>query len=147
MHPREFLVNELKLDFDQRHPQKRMSVPRMKYIARLMRLPVEDVKAYRTAHGVHVTVRLREPVHALVAVLLQSLLGSDYGKEAFCAIRVLNLMASPDKYDKVARDCWNVLFYKKLVKGQVVSEEKFDPKLTRKLRRALIEEAEEGGRP
>lgn len=140
-------VNVLKLDFEQENPQKSMSVPRMAWVAKFCRLTVQDVKAYRTRKGIHVVIRVREALHPLIAVLIQSLMGSDYAREAYNAVRVINLMSSPDKYDKVAHDCWNVLYYKKLVGGEVASEERFDPKLTEELRRALIEEAEEGRRP
>jgi len=134
-------VNVLKLDFEEGNPQKSMSIPRIGWVARFCRLTVEDVRAYRTAKGVHVVVRVREPLHPLIAVLIQSLMGSDYAREAYNAVRVLNLMASPDKYDAVAHDCWNVLYYKKLVGGRVASEERFDPELTEALRRELIERA------
>ena len=132
-------VNVLKLDFDQRNPQKRLSIPRIAWVARFCRLTVEDVRAYRTANGVHVVIRVREPLHPLIAVLVQALMNSDYARECYNAVRVLNLMSSPEKYGDVAHDCWNVLYYKKLVRGEVASEERPDPRLTRRLRRALLE--------
>jgi hypothetical protein len=132
------LVSELKLDFDQKHPQKKLSIPRVKFISKLLRLPIEDVEAYRTANGIHVKIKLKEKIHPITAVLIQSLMGSDYSREAYNAIRVYNLTLHPEKYDSVAHDCWNVLYYKKLVNGKVASEEKFDPKLTRRLKRELL---------
>jgi hypothetical protein len=131
-------TDELKLDFDQRHPQKRLSIPRLKFVSRLLRLPVEDVEAYRTANGVHVRIKLKEKIHPITAVLIQSLMGSDYARECYNAIRVYNLTLHPDRYGEVAHECWNVLYYKKLVGGRVASEEKPDPKLTRRLRDELI---------
>jgi hypothetical protein len=133
-------VNELKLDFDQRHRSKRLDIKRIGWVARFFRLQVGDVKAWRTANGIHVKIWVKEKLHPLFAVLVQSLMGDDYARCAYNACRVLNLMANPSKhgYPPIAFDCWNVLYYKKVTKGEVVSQEKFDEKLTEKLRRELI---------
>jgi len=132
-------TNELKLDFDQKHRSKRLDIKRIGWVARFFRLTVEDVEAWRTAKGIHVKITLKEKLHPLFAVLVQSLMGDDYARCAYNACRVLNLMANPQKYSDIAHDLWNVLFYKKLVQGEVVSQEKYDPKLTRKLRKELIQ--------
>jgi hypothetical protein len=137
-------TDELKLDFDQKHSQKRLSIPRLKFVSRLLRLPIEDVEAFRTANGIHVKIKLREKVHPITAVLIQSLMGSDYGREAYNAIRVYNLTLNPEKYDEVAHECWNVLYYRKYVDGRVASEERPDPKLTRRLKRELLRSEEKG---
>jgi hypothetical protein len=131
-------TNELKLDFDQKHRSKRLDIKRIGWIARFFRLTVQDVEAWRTAKGIHVKITLKEKLHPLVAVFIQSLMGSDYAREAYNGCRVLNLMANPQKYNDIAHECWNVLYYKKLVQGEVVSQEKYDPKLTRKLRKELM---------
>jgi len=131
-------TNELKLDFDQRHRSKRLDIKRIGWVARFLRLTVEDVQAWRTANGVHVRIWIKERLHPLLVVLIQSLMGDDYARCAYNAVRVLNLMAYPDRYGEVAHECWNVLYYKKLVGGRVASEEKPDPKLTRRLRDELI---------
>jgi hypothetical protein len=131
-------TNELKLDFEQRNPQKRLSIPRIKFVSRLLRLPIKNVEAYRTTNGIHVKIQLEKKVHPITAVLIQALCNSDYAREAYNAIRVYNLTLHPEKYDSVAHECWNVLYYKKLVDGKVASEEKFDPKLTRRLKRELL---------
>lgn len=130
-------TNELKLDFDQKHRSKRIDVKRIGWVARFFRLTVLDVKAWRTANGVHVRIWLREKLHPLVAVLLQSLMGDDYARCSYNACRVLNLTANPDRYSETAHELWNVLFYKKLVDGRVASVEVYDPKLTGRLRREL----------
>jgi hypothetical protein len=70
-------------------------------------------------------------------VLIQSLMGSDYAREAYNTIRVYNLTLNPDRYSGAAHELWNVLFYKKLVDGEVASVEVYDPKLTGRLRREL----------
>jgi hypothetical protein len=132
-------TNEIKLDFD-RHEGQRLDVKRISWVAKFCRLTVENVEAYKTAHGVHVKIRLREKLHPLIVVLIQSLMGSDWKRESYNACRVLNLMKHPEKYSETAKGLWNVLYYKKLVKGKVVSKERFDPRLTRKLKKELIRE-------
>jgi hypothetical protein len=130
-------TDELMLDFDQKHKSKRMDIKRIGWIVRFCRLTVEDVKAWRTANGIHVRIQLKEKLHPLIAVLIQSLMGDDYARCAYNACRVLNLTVNPDKYSDTAHETWNVLYYKKLFEGEVVSQEKFDGKLTEKLRREL----------
>jgi hypothetical protein len=131
-------TNELKLDYEQKYPQKRMSIPRVKFVSKLLRLPIKNVEAYRTAKGIHVKIQLKKKVHPITAVLIQALCNSDYAREAYNAIRVYNLTLYPQKYSDTAHEIWNVLFYRKYVRGEVVSQEKFDEKLTEKLRRELI---------
>ena len=130
-------VNELKLDYDQTNPQKTLSADRLKFVAKLLRLEIKDIKAYRTANGIHIRIVLRSPVHPLIAVTIQSLMGSDYARETYNLIRVLNLTAKPEQYSQTAHETWNVLYYKKLVNKKVSSQEVFDPDLTEKLRREL----------
>jgi hypothetical protein len=132
-------TNELKLDFEQKNPQKRLSIPRIKFVLKLLRLPIKNVEAFRTTNGIHVKIQLKKKVHPITAVLIQALCNSDYAREAYNAIRVYNLTLNPQKYSDIAHECWNVLYYKKLVQGEVVSQEVFDPKLTRKLRKELIQ--------
>jgi len=131
-------VDTLKLDFDPKYPQKRMSIPRIKFIMKLLRIPIKNVEAYRTTNGIHVKIWLKGKLHPITAVLIQALCNSDYAREAYNAVRVYNLTLNPQKYSDDAHDCWNVLYYKKYVQGEVVSQEKFDPKLTRKLTEELI---------
>ena len=130
-------TDELKLDFEQGRFLKRLSVKRIGFVARMLRLPVEDVKAYRTANGVHVYIKLDAKVHPVTAVLIQSLMGSDYARECYNAIRVYNMMLNPEKYSEVAKNCWNVLFTEKYVDGRLASKEVYDPELTERLRREL----------
>jgi hypothetical protein len=130
-------TNELKLDYEQKHPQKRMSISRIKFVSKLLRLPIKNVEAYRTANGIHIRLELKGQVHPITAVLIQSLYGSDYARETYNAIRVYNLTVNPEKYSDTAHELWNVLFYKKYEQGEVVSEEKFEEKLTKKLRKEL----------
>ena len=132
----------LMLDFEEDNPQKKMSISRIGYVARKMRLPIKDVKAWRTSRGIHVRIWLKKPVHPITAVLIQALMNSDYARETHNAIRVYNLTLHPKKYSETAKEAWNVLFYRKIVKGKVVSEEVYDPELTEKLRRELIREGD-----
>jgi hypothetical protein len=130
-------TNEIKLDFDE-HKGQRLDVKRIGWIAKFCRLTVEDVKAWRTAHGIHIRINTREKLHPLVVVLIQSLMGSDYKRETYDACRVLNIMKHPERYSETAKNLWNVLYYKKLVGRRVVSKERFDPKLTKKLKKELV---------
>jgi hypothetical protein len=132
------LGTELKLDFDQKHKSKRLDIKRIGWIARFFRLTVEDVKGWRTTNGIHVRIWIKENLHPVVTVVMQSLMGDDYARCAYNACRVLNLTVNPDKYSDVAHEIWNVLFYRKYVEGKVASQEVFDPKLTRKLIEELI---------
>ncbi|MEM2946277.1 MAG: hypothetical protein QXI87_08030 [Thermoproteota archaeon] len=129
-------VNELKLDYEQKNPQKRLSIKRVGFIARKLRLTVKDVKAWRTANGIHVRITTKEKMHPITAVLIQALMGSDYAREVYNAIRTYNL--NRGGYSETAEEVWNVLFYKKLVKREVASQEKNDDKLTKKLMKELI---------
>jgi hypothetical protein len=136
-------TNELKLDFEQKNPQKRLSIPRIKFVSRLLRLPIKNVEAFRTANGIHVKIQLKKKVHPITAVLIQALCNSDYAREAYNAIRVYNLTLNPQKYSDTAHETWNVLFYRKYVQGKVASQEKFDSELTRKLRKELCTTSQE----
>jgi hypothetical protein len=132
-------TNEIKLDFDQKHRSKRLDVKRIGWVARFCRLTVEDVKAWRTSNGIHVRIKIKEKLHPLIAVLIQSLMGDDYARCSYNAVRVLNLMKHPERYSETAKGLWNVLFYRKYVGGKIASEEKFDKRLTSRLRRELVE--------
>ena len=131
------------LDFEEDNPQKKMSISRIGYVARKMRLPIKDAKAWRTSRGIHVRIWLKETVHPITAVLIQALMGSDYARETYNAIRVYNLTLHPKRYSKTAEELWNVLYYKKIEKGKVTSREMFDSKLTEELRRELIREGDD----
>jgi intein-encoded DNA endonuclease-like protein len=130
-------TDELKLDFDNENPSKTMDIERIGYVARILRINIADVEAYRTAHGIHVKIKTNGKIHPFTAVLIQTLMGSDYAKECYDAIRVYNLLAG--KFNDIAKKTWNVLFYKKLVNNEVVSQEKFDPELTRKIKEEVIQ--------
>ena len=132
-------MSEIKLDFEQKNPQKKMNVKRIAWIARFFRLAVRDVKAWRTKNGIHVKIWIKEKLTPIMTVLIQVHMGDDYARSAYNTVRVLNLMANPENYSQTAHELFNVLFYKKLVKGEVASEERYDAKLTKKLRTELIE--------
>jgi hypothetical protein len=129
-------MSELKLDFDKKN---KLDIKRIGWVSRFCRLTVKDVKAWKTKNGIHIRIWIKEKLHPLIVVLIQSLMGSDYARECYNACRVLNLTINPEKYSKTAHEIWNVLFYKKIYKGKVVSEEKFDKKLTKKLKKELVE--------
>lgn len=131
------LTDTLKLDFDTKYVQKRMSINRIKYVVKMMRLKIKDVVAYRTANGIHVEITLKQFVHPITAVLIQALMNSDYAREVYNAIRAYNLTIHPEDYSQTAHEGWNVLYEEKYVDGKMVSKEEFDKKLTRKLRREL----------
>lgn len=130
-------VGEIMLDFEEENPQKRLSIPRLGFVARILRLNIEDVKAWRTAKGVHVRIKLNGTMHPVTAVLIQSLMGSDYARECYNALRVYNLVAGRET-SETAKQMWNVLWYRKIVDGEVVSEEKYDSELTRALMEELM---------
>jgi len=132
-------TDELKLDYEQKNPQKRLSINRIKFVAQILRLKIVDVKAYRTANGIHIRLKTAEKMHPIFAVQVQTLMNSDYAREAYNVIRVYNLTMKKHRYPPVAHELWNVLFYKKLVQGKVASQEVFDPKLTRKLIKELTQ--------
>jgi hypothetical protein len=131
-------MSELKLDFEQKNPQKRLSISRLQFISQILRLTILKVKAYRTTNGIHVRLETKEKMHPITVVMVQTLMGSDYAREAYNAIRVYNL--EKGNYSREAKELWNVLFYKKKIAGQVASQEVYDPKLTRKIERKLKEE-------
>jgi hypothetical protein len=131
-------TDELKLDFEQKNPQKRLSINRVKFVAQILRLKIVGAEAYRTANGIHISLKTAEKMHPIFAVQVQTLMNSDYARESYNVIRTYNLTMKKHRYPPTAFDCWNVLYYKKVTKGEVVSQEKFDEKLTEKLRRELI---------
>jgi len=51
-------TDEILLDFDNNHPGKMLDVERIGYVARRLRLEFTDIKAYRTANGFHVYMKL-----------------------------------------------------------------------------------------
>jgi len=126
-------TDEILLDFDNSHPGKALDVERIGYIARKLRLEFKEIKAYRTANGFHVYMKLKEKVHPITAVLIQALMGSDYAREAYNAIRVYNLLAFPERYPPYMWQAWNVLYKEKYVDGKLVSKEEYDEELTKKL--------------
>ena len=126
-------TDEILLDFDNNHPGKMLDVERIGYVARRLRLEFTDIKAYRTANGFHVYMKLKEKVHPITAVLIQSLMGSDYARETYNAIRVYNLLAYPGRYPEYAWHVWNVLYKEKYVDGKLASKEEYDEELTKKI--------------
>jgi hypothetical protein len=77
---------------------------------------------------------VKEEIEPIITVLIQTLMGDDYARSAYNAVRVLNLMAAKKgQYSNTAYERWNVLFYKKKVNGKVVSCEEPDPRLTARL--------------
>lgn len=135
-------MSELKLDYEQANPQKRLSIGRLQFISKMLRLTILEVKAYRTTNGIHVRLKTKEKMHPFTIVMVQTLMGSDYAREAYNAIRVYNLETG--KYSREAKELWNVLFYKKKVAGVVASQEVYDPKLTWKIKRKLRRRGKNG---
>ena len=91
-------------------------------------LKTTNVMVYQTTHGYHVILELDNEIDNVKAVFMQLALGSDYRREVFNFLRI-------------ERGCldWNVLFKEKyrvnkLGQKITVSEEKYDPKLTKKVR-------------
>lgn len=120
----------IKLDFD----KKELPMVRINYVFKLLRLRLRDVKIYKTRKGWHVKIEIKERIKSPITLtLIQALMGSDYRRETFNMIRAYNL----DKKKGAIKEAWNVLYYKKLVKGKIVSEEKFDEKTTKMLRGLL----------
>lgn len=127
----------IKLDYDKNYPQKRIGVERIGWISRFLRLTIDDVKAWKTKNGIHVKIWVKERLSPLMIVMIQSLMGSDYARESYNLVRVMNLLDKRKKYSRVAKEHFNVLFYKKKVKGKVASKEVFSKRLTKKLRGEL----------
>jgi hypothetical protein len=131
------LVSELRLDFDKHYPQKRLNISRVCFIARMLRLTIISVEATKTKNGKHVRIIIAEKIHPVTQILIQALMNSDYAREVYNVIRVFNLLKPDANYSSVAAQRYNVLFYKKLVGGKVVSWEEPDPVLSERLMKRL----------
>ena len=99
------MTTDLKLDFDNaRFPTDFMD--RLGLLSRLHSLHVEAIAYNRTVRGWHVRVRVRGRVGFLRCVALQSILGSDWKREAFNSRRALAWRTTP----KFWRERANVLY-------------------------------------
>lgn len=125
------------MDFDTNYKQKRMDVKRIGWIFRFLRLKTTDIFVYRTKHGIHVKIWVEQKLQPLMTIMIQALCNSDYARECFNLVRAVNMLDKNKKFNKTIKECWNVLFYKKIVNNKVVSKEKFDSRLTNKLRGEL----------
>ena len=82
-------MTELKIDFDA-PTVPRDFVARLTMLVRLHRLSVVAVCYRQTVHGWHVRVFVAQRVAFMRVILLQSLLGSDWKREAYNSRRALN---------------------------------------------------------
>ncbi|MGQ4915648.1 MAG: hypothetical protein ACP6IU_13040 [Candidatus Asgardarchaeia archaeon] len=119
-------IKVLKLDLDGKNGLD-VFLQRM-WIIKYLGLRVEDVKVYDTINGYHLYLYCNNAIDDLRAVLFQALLGDDY-RRALC------------NYLKIVHGStnWNVLFKAKYKINQLgerikVSEEKFNPELTNKIK-------------
>ena len=71
-----------------RREAKRIMVPRLEYLFRFIfphgigRLQLVDISAWKTAHGFHLLLAVNNELGSNYLVLLQTLLGSDFRREA-----------------------------------------------------------------
>lgn len=94
----------LYLDFDGAFPARFMD--RVTWCARVWRWSLVAVRIDKTRNGWHVVVGVAESVEPALVVAAQSILGSDYKREAFNLMRVQSLPhVSP-----FWRERWNVLY-------------------------------------
>jgi hypothetical protein len=101
---------DILLDFDGPLPDD--FAERCEFIQRTLELTIEDgaLISSSTNGGVHVRMRLREPVAEWLIVVMQALLGSDYRRETYNVRRVLTLSDAPAFW----HSRWNVLYERKL---------------------------------
>lgn len=132
----------IKLDFD----GKTLPINRIRFVFKILRLSLEDVKVYKTVrkwkssekkpdYGWHVRLWVKETMPIYHLGYVQALMGSDWKRESYNFIRIVNLLARNIK--GVMRENWNVLFSKKIIRGRVASVEEFDEEMTKKLREKL----------
>jgi len=94
----------LKLDFDTKSQKKlQQMVKRVVKVIQLTNLQIVDAPISPSNSGkYHMRIYLKQPIPDIVAVCLQALMGSDYKRETFNLLRVLNNIPN-----------WNVLFIRK----------------------------------
>jgi hypothetical protein len=134
---------EIKLDFD----SKRLPIERIKFVCRFLRLDVDDVQVHKTVrkwkpnsrksdYGWHVRISLEKPLPIYIIGYVQTLMGSDWKRECYNFIRIVNLLTREIK-SKIMSENWNVLFNRKYLRRKLASVEEFDHEMTRKLRKEL----------
>lgn len=106
-----------RLDYDSRE-ELRAGIERMRFVLSLARSngfnPGRIVlKRHRTRRGWHVELLARIQLRPVEMVALQSLLGSDYRREAFNLFRSLALPSAPGFWRQLGN--WNVLHRERLV--------------------------------
>jgi hypothetical protein len=120
----------IKLDYD----RKTIPVYKIDWITRFFKLIVKDVKVWKTRKGTHIKIEVEQKIHPITITLIQSLMASDYRREAYNALRAYQL---DEKKGSAIKQNWNVLYYKKKIAGEVVSEEKFDEERSKRLKEIL----------
>ena len=100
------MVRYLKIDFDNVRSVEglRRRLLRLSKVIRILRLSVGDIETKKSpsGKGYHVIIDMKRDIPDIVAVTLQSLMGSDYKRECYNLIRVANGIKN-----------WNVLFKSK----------------------------------
>lgn len=81
------MTTTLMLDFD--GPVPRDWFDRVRFVARIHRLPVDVISLRRTRRGWHVRIDVPRRIAFTRVVLLQALLGSDWKRETFNSRRAL----------------------------------------------------------
>lgn len=70
------LENIIKLDFEEKNAQKRLSIDRVKFIAKMLRLKITDVESFRTANGIHIKLKTDQKMYPIFIVQVQTLMGT-----------------------------------------------------------------------
>ena len=88
------MANKLKIDFDNVRSIEglRRRLLRLSRVIRILRLDVGDIetKPSPSGKGYHVIIDMKREIPDLLAITLQSLMGSDYKRECYNLIRVAN---------------------------------------------------------
>lgn len=98
----------LKLDFDS--PVPRDLLARVTSVTVALRARVQAIEVERTRRGYHVTVTCSGRASSYAVVAAQAICGSDWQREGFNLGRVRGVRTG----SRNARDCWNVLYTRKI---------------------------------
>lgn len=124
--------SEIKLDLDDCSPSRLLSLvfSRWWFLLRFDwplfgRLKVQNVNIRSTKHGYHVRIRVKNSIPSRELNFLQLALGSDYRRECMNLRRIISIRQMRS---------WNVLYaFKFNSRGDVISSERPDPRLSRRV--------------
>lgn len=120
----------IKLDIDLKSTDylQGFAFPQLKNVSEILKLTYTKVQVFETKHGYHIYLHMKIPkqICDLYLPCIQSLMGSDYKREALNFTRVL-----------AGEQNWNVLFKEKHKGRKIVSKEIFKRKETNILKEML----------